>query len=204
MKYTNSFIKQVCSLYAQYPTGTVAQMCNLKRDQVIYIVKKYSSIRSLQESKNLSKIKVNDYYFSSINSEHKAYWLGFLYADGNISKRKNEITLTLKKSDYKHLQKFIDDLEIQKSVSFYTIKSGKFKGKESCSVGFSSNIMKQDLILYGCTPNKSLTLEFPNKAIFKDPDLIRHFIRGYFDGDGSVFTSKEKHWRYGTITNVIH
>ena len=34
--------------------------------------------------------------------------------------------------------------------------------------------------------------------------MIRHFIRGYFDGDGSVFISNEKHWRNGTITKVIH
>ena len=38
---------------------------------------------------------------------------------------------------------------------------------------------------YGCTPNKSLTLQFPSISIFKDESLIRHFIRGYFDGDGS-------------------
>lgn len=37
---------------------------------------------------------------------------------------------------------------------------------------------------YGCIPNKSLVLEFPNKSIFKSEHLIKHFIRGYFDGDG--------------------
>ena len=49
------------------------------------------------------------------------------------------------------------------------------------------------LISYGCTPKKSLTLKFPDISIFKNMDLIRHFIRGYFDGDGSVFISNEKH-----------
>ena len=39
---------------------------------------------------------------------------------------------------------------------------------------------------YGCTPKKSLTLKFPNENIFKSTDLIRHFIRGYFDGDGCI------------------
>lgn len=38
----------------------------------------------------------------------------------------------------------------------------------------------------GVTPQKSLTLKFPDKSIFKSEDLIRHFIRGYFDGDGCI------------------
>lgn len=41
----------------------------------------------------------------------------------------------------------------------------------------------------GCTPQKSLTLKFPEESIFKSKNLIRHFIRGYFDGDG-CFTRK--------------
>lgn len=36
----------------------------------------------------------------------------------------------------------------------------------------------------GCVPRKSLILKFPDIEIFKDKSLIRHFIRGYFDGDG--------------------
>ena len=52
----------------------------------------------------------------------------------------------------------------------------------------------------GCVPRKSLILQFPSLI----PALIPHFIRGYFDGDGSVFISKEKHWRSGHITPVIH
>lgn len=43
---------------------------------------------------------------------------------------------------------------------------------------------------YGCTPKKSLTLKFPNVNIFSDVSLIRHFIRGYFDGDGSISTKE--------------
>lgn len=48
---------------------------------------------------------------------------------------------------------------------------------------------------YGCTPRKSTTLQFPELSIFQSPDLIRHFIRGYFDGDGCIsytYTSRSK------------
>jgi intein/homing endonuclease len=46
---------------------------------------------------------------------------------------------------------------------------------------------------YGCIPNKSLVLQFPKESIFKDKSLIRHFIRGYFDGDGCITYHKFIH-----------
>jgi len=51
----------------------------------------------------------------------------------------------------------------------------------------------ETLNAYGCTPRKSLTLKFPKKEIFKDEGLIRHFIRGYFDGDGCISRHLCKH-----------
>lgn len=48
--------------------------------------------------------------------------------------------------------------------------------------------MCRDLISNGCTPQKSLVLKFPDKSIIED-SLIRHFIRGYFDGDGCIYTN---------------
>lgn len=46
---------------------------------------------------------------------------------------------------------------------------------------------------YGCTPRKSLTLEFPDISIFNDKELIRHFMRGYFDGDGCISWGNKEH-----------
>jgi hypothetical protein len=46
---------------------------------------------------------------------------------------------------------------------------------------------------YGCTPKKSLTLKFPNINIFENKNLIRHFIRGYIDGDGCISYCDKKH-----------
>ena len=39
----------------------------------------------------------------------------------------------------------------------------------------------------GCVPNKSLILKFPKLSIFLNPkDLVKHFVRGYIDGDGCI------------------
>lgn len=66
----------------------------------------------------------------------------------------------------------------------------------SCVWAASNKHLWQTLNKYGCTPNKSLTLKFPNENIFKSKDLIRHFIRGYFDGDGCISYNK---YKYGIV-----
>ena len=59
-------------------------------------------------------------------------------------------------------------------------------------INIVSKQLKKDLIQAGCTCTKSLTLTFPSENIIPK-HLQHHFIRGYFDGDGSVFISNEKH-----------
>jgi hypothetical protein len=61
--------------------------------------------------------------------------------------------------------------------------------------------MCEDLILLGCTANKSLTLKFPDKV---PSELLHHFIRGYFDGDGHISKHKKliKPYYYINITST--
>lgn len=152
----------------------------------------YSTIRNLLKRKgiktegNKHNFPRDEFYFSNIDSKEKAYWLGFLYADGCVHSNSNEISITLKDRD--HLEKFRK-----------AIKSNNKIG-ESIDKRFSSmpkiyhfsirdKQLKSDLIKWGCVPNKSLTLtKIPNIP----RDFVSHFIRGYFDGDGSL------HWLNGT------
>lgn len=62
-----------------------------------------------------------------------------------------------------------------------------------CRVCLSSEILWKQLNSLGCTPKKSLTLKFPDENVFKSKDLIRHFIRGYFDGDGCISYGNKEH-----------
>lgn len=152
----------------------------------------YSTIRNLLKRKgvktegNKHNFPRDEFYFSNIDSKEKAYWLGFLYADGCVHSNSNEISITLKDRD--HLEKFRK-----------AIKSNNKIG-ESIDRRFSSlpkiyhfsikdKQLKSDLIKWGCVPNKSLSLtKIPNIP----RDFVSHFIRGYFDGDGSL------HWLNGT------
>jgi hypothetical protein len=131
------------------------------------------------------KSKVNDELFDNIDTEEKAYWLGFLYADGNVytSSEKyrvvNRIEIGLSIKDKTHLYKFIDFLEGDISMLKLRQKTN------ACRVSFSSKYMVNALIDKGCIQKKSLVLVFPNSEIIPD-EFIFHFIRGYFDGDGSI------------------
>jgi intein/homing endonuclease len=90
--------------------------------------------------------------------------------------------------------KFNNFLGRQKDV--YVKKNGIAKDGSQlwCSeVAVMDQKLWNDLNNKGCTPNKSLILKFPDLSIFKDESLVRHFIRGYFDGDGCVsWTRKDR------------
>lgn len=136
----------------------------------------------------MSKYYYNEDYFKKIDTAEKAYWLGFLYADGCITRfYRNEklksmsLELTLQDEDCNHLIKFKNALESNVPIQ-HKIIGNKYK---SDRIVINCTSMCRDLIKLGCTPVKSLTLEFPNNDILPDK-YLRDFIRGYFDGDGGV------------------
>ena len=129
----------------------------------------------------------NEHYFSQINSIEKAYWLGFLYADGCVHEKTNEISITLKESE--HLEKFRNAIgAINHKVGSYIDK--RWKSKPTIYYFSIKDFrLKSDLIKWGCVPNKSLTISsIPNVP----RDYTSHFLRGYYDGDGSL------HWSQNT------
>ena len=133
-----------------------------------------------------NELKFDNTVFDSIDNEEKAYWLGFIFADGYLSSTNNTFEISLKASDKKHLEKFN---KFMKHRDRNHVKLGKVNCGETlcerCRWFVTDKHLWEVLNSYGCTPNKSLTLEFPNFLIFKYDHLICHFIRGYFDGDGS-------------------
>ena len=126
--------------------------------------------------------RMNENIFEKIDTEEKAYWLGFLYADGYVEYEGNGIELSLQLSDKIDLEKFnkfIQRTDIVKSDSY------------RCRVCFRNKKMHSDLIKLGCTPRKSLTLTFPSEKQVPRY-LTNHFLRGYVDGDGCLYISRHK------------
>jgi len=131
-------------------------------------------------SKSSKKYSYNDNVFESIDNEEKAYWLGFLYADGYVrsDKRGNELKLKLGVKDKEHLLKFKKFISNDDIPVVYE----EYKNSKCYKVSINSKKIVNDLIKLGCVNKKSLTIEFP----VIDNELKSHFIRGYFDGDGSI------------------
>jgi intein/homing endonuclease len=121
----------------------------------------------------------NDDYFETIDTEDKAYFLGLLFADGNVYTARYRVQITLANEDAYILQAFATAIG-------YTGKMYIDREKYSKLI-LPSKKMCADLTKLGCTPNKSLTLQFPTEV---PNELMHHFIRGYFDGDGHI--SKDK------------
>lgn len=132
------------------------------------------------------KYNVNANYFKYFTYD-MSYILGFIYADGCIYKNnKNSKKLNISSQDKEILEK----IKIKLNSNHKLYKSG------NCyNLVISNKFIYDDLIKIGITERKSLTTKFPNIP----NKYINSFIRGYFDGDGSIFLSKTD---YPTISFV--
>lgn len=153
-------------------------------------------IRNLQQS--LANKKINHNIFDNIDTEEKAYWLGFLAADGNVYNTR--ITCTLQSNDKNHLKKLNDFLEGSLTLSEKIVIKNEKTFKYNTLTFYSSKI-SNNLIKYGVTEQKSLTLKPP--LFLNDYKLQIAWIRGYFDGDGGIslqFTPNRRAQFYCTGT----
>lgn len=124
--------------------------------------------------------KFNENIFDEIDSEEKAYWLGFIYADGYVSKNRNTFELSLALKDLDHLRKFALFMGYENNIKVDNYR---------CRFYVVNKHLKAKLMSLGVIPNKSLILTFPNRTQVPF-ELINHFIRGYFDGDGTILTKE--------------
>lgn len=120
---------------------------------------------------------IDYHFFEKIDTEEKAYFLGFLYSDGNVSKNLTSVTLKLHKKDTSILER-LKNLICQ---SYFI----KITQKKYCYFRVNRKQICNQLIALGCTPKKSLTLQFPTPEQVPE-HLLNHFIRGYSDGDGCI------------------
>jgi len=140
---------------------------------------------------------LDENYFDCIDTESKAYILGFIYADGFVGDEKfNNIVIAV--NDLEILEFIAKEFKFTGNIR-KTKKGGFENSKCGYSLNFSSKIMASRLREIGLYPNKSLTIDTLPQI---DKKLVRHFIRGYFDGDGSIVLSHNTSY-YKAIDGVI-
>jgi hypothetical protein len=124
----------------------------------------------------MSKYEYNELVFSEIGTEEEAYWLGFLIADGYNHNNKCLRVDIKDKGHLEHLSKLIypnGDKPIQ-------IRDLGYGDIYMFSCGISRIV--ENLNKHGVIPRKSMKTKLPNI----NREMYRHFIRGLFDGDGSI------------------
>ena len=192
-------------IFRMYKNGIgVTEICrsvpslNARKPQTLYPLLIKQGLYKKKPADDIRRYSVNDDYFKNIDDEHKAYWVGFMIADGflvNSGHSKESFGLNLKTDDIEAVQAFKKDLEATYPIHTYTDVS-TFDGTEYvCSM--SKIVMKSkkifhDLMSLGFTLKKSYEAKLPLNKI---PDhLVKHLVRGYFDGDGSLSKSGDKKW----------
>ena len=170
----------------KYNQGISLSKLAKKYETTVQTLSKKLKERGIEIINRQNLTKFNENVFDIIDTEEKAYWLGFIFADGYISSRDNGFELSLSAEDTEHLVKFNTFMQHNKD----NVKIGKVKCGDKeftrCRWGIVNKHLWNTLNDYGCVPKKSNILEFPNLNIFQNRELVIAFIRGYFDGDGCI------------------
>lgn len=134
------------------------------------------------------KWPLNEHYFDVIDEPEKAYWLGFLAADGYVHDERGELNLQLQERDKGHLEKLKKALQCE--IPLMTIHCSH-AGKPLTHYRFSIKCRKMvdALKQWNIVQNKSFILTPPTGI---DEDLMRYWIIGYLDGDGCVENAKKR------------
>lgn len=142
---------------------------------------------------NLGRFKKRIYclkdFFSNL-SALSSYWLGFIAADGTLWNRDKSISIGLNRRDAGHLYKF-------KRAIKTNARLGYVKSNDSAHISICCRPMYESLIQLGIMPNKSLNINHVRLPTY----LMRHFIRGVFDGDGWISGKKVTHVQFGIAGN---
>lgn len=166
-------------------------------------ISKFSVIETLRDfdveietGRNQRKYNFNEDYFEIIDSEDKAYFLGFLYADGYNDQKEGKVTLNLAAQDLEIIESFNNFLDSDKII--YS-RTGACKNcQDSKILSLNSRKFSDDLAKLGCVQAKTFEIKFPDTSIVPE-HLQKHFIRGYFDGDGYVSKKESRVEIVGTL-----
>ena len=136
-------------------------------------------LNNIEQKSKVVRYKFNEDYFETIDTEDKAYFLGFIVADGCISDKTNTIKIIQKETDILYeFKRYINS----DGIVFTS------KNRDISSFGISSAKTKNDLEKLGIHSNKTMVVKYP---IIPD-DLQNHFMRGVFDGDGCITLRTDK------------
>lgn len=190
-------------IISDYLNGLTNKELSIKykkhRTSIQRLLKK-NGIELRLQSKTSRKYTIDENYFKHIDTQFKAYYLGLVFADGSLSR--NCIDITLNEKD----KQILEDISkiIYGTIVLSDRKEKIFKREGKIYIAkaqkrflITSKTIVEHLKKYGLTENKTFTIRMPQL----NEELIRHFIRGYLDGDGCIFVDKNNSNHYVSITS---
>lgn len=195
--------EEITKLYQEGKTAKeISSLLGFKYHQPVYnYFKKMGWGRTGKTGKRI--YKVNEDFFKCINTEEKAYILGFICADGHIEKDRLNITVSIKDIDILEKIRYAmhSNHPIKKVQRTNPYKKTNRKNLILSELMIGSVELVKPLFNMGLTTNKTYTL---NGDILKyiPKYLIRDFLRGYFDGDGNVFFGRRYSSGYKYNVNI--
>jgi intein/homing endonuclease len=140
--------------------------------------------------------RIDEKYFEDIDNEDKSYFLGIIFADGYLNEKRNYMSLSLQYNDIDILEKLKNSIDTDKPLQLIERKEQNTKNQYRLLI--TRKKIVNDLKKLGVNQNKSLTAN-PSNLDKINHDLLRHFLRGYYDGDGSITFYKTRNTFNSTI-----
>ena len=175
-------IPYICSQYGKKTKKALAEELSCSKD----FIEKIWSENKLNKGNKLT-YPFNEHYFDTIDKLEKAYWLGFISADGCLYGRKGHqgmLCIGVNSKDIELLEQFKKELSSNKPISKTT--DMRRKDTEMANLQLTSDILFNRLLDLGIGMRKTFNL-YLNDIIKNIPkQFLRGYILGYFDGDGSI------------------
>lgn len=135
---------------------------------------------TIRPKKAWRKYNLNEHIFDEINTEEKAYWLGFIIGDGSVNKAGKQLSIQLKGDDKLHLEKFNKFLSAN-----YKIKS---REKNQVYININSEYLIQTITKYSIIHNKTYKEINANNI---PQQFLKDYYRGFLDADGCIHHNLE-------------
>jgi len=143
------------------------------------------------------------HFFDDIDTEEKAYWLGFIYADGYVSTNTLQVHISVK--DLSHLLKlgYILDTSVYPHTVHLKNKVYSAVRLQIHSPHLASTLRSMGIVAHRVKLDKVDTINHVKTW------LVHHFIRGYFDGDGCISWHRQGEYSWPRVhlsgsQNLLH
>lgn len=189
---------EVLNIYNKHLEGfTIKELSKIFKLSFTTIKKQFNKYNLKQYKFNDNKSTVHT-FFDTIDNEIKAYLLGFFCGDGTINKT-NSIAILLQAKDVEILDYYKNN--VSSHSNYYLYKAPKESCQDRLKIVIHSGRIKDALVNHGIPENKTYKgFATPNEYCNKN--LYRHFIRGFFDADGSIYKSYRAIGFKITCTNI--